>query len=232
MKGWIILALGVSAAVPASGETVSHQTDMRIREIEYLPDQIFAISTIQGGKLTIVLARDERIATVRLSDPASYEVIVPAAADGLLLRQLRASDRTMMAVETDQHHYDFVLSSSPDGSGPYLVLFNYPEPVVQKAVPVSSVPADSTAASYKVTGNRELRPQSVSDDGLHTYIRWGQDQAVPAVFAIDRLGREQMVEGYMRDEAFTIDRVYDRLIFRIDNAVATARRLQAGRRRP
>jgi type IV secretion system protein VirB9 len=75
---------------------------------------------------------------------------------------------------------------------------------------------------YNVRGNRELRPSAITDDGSKTYIEWRPDQAIPAVFALDRLKREEMVNGYMRDDVFTIDRVYDRLVFRIDRATATA----------
>ena len=47
---------------------------------------------------------------------------------------------------------------------------------------------------------------------------------MPATFAFGPTGEEQMVEGYMRGGVFTIDRVYEQLIFRIDKDAARARR--------
>jgi type IV secretion system protein VirB9 len=44
------------------------------------------------------------------------------------------------------------------------------------------------------------------------------------VFAIGPTGDEQVVDGYMRDGLFVIDRVHEELVFRIDKAMATARR--------
>lgn len=79
---------------------------------------------------------------------------------------------------------------------------------------------------YKVAGNREIRPYSIRDDGARTYIQWEPSQAMPAVFALDHQGHEEIVNGYMRGEEFTLDRIYERLVFRIDDAVATARRIK------
>lgn len=78
---------------------------------------------------------------------------------------------------------------------------------------------------YRVTGERALRPEQMSDDGEKTYLVWHPDHALPAVFAINDFGGEEIVDGYMRNGIFTIDRVYSRLVFRIDRKVAKASRL-------
>ena len=70
-------------------------------------------------------------------------------------------------------------------------------------------------------------PSSIRDDGEKTYVEWNADQAIPAVLAIDRLGREEMINAYMRGSVFTIDRVYDHLVFRLDKVYAEARRKKA-----
>lgn len=94
-----------------------------------------------------------------------------------------------------------------------------------------STEAEATiVATYKLSGNRSVRPASVRDDGVRTEVRWSLAQAIPAVFAIGDQGREEVVNGYMRDDVFVIDRVYTRLVFRIDHAEATARRQPSGRR--
>ena len=67
-------------------------------------------------------------------------------------------------------------------------------------------------------------PKSIRDDGARLYILWTSSQALPAVSAIGDQGHEEVVNGYMRGDAFVIDRLYNRLIFRIDKATAFARR--------
>ncbi|WP_327752211.1 TrbG/VirB9 family P-type conjugative transfer protein [Sphingobium sp. SJ10-10] len=88
-------------------------------------------------------------------------------------------------------------------------------------------PRAADRVAYKVTGNRDVRPAAIHDDGARTYIQWESSQAMPAVFAVDHQGHEEIVNGYMRGETFTLDRIYERLVFRIDDAVATARRIGA-----
>ncbi len=79
--------------------------------------------------------------------------------------------------------------------------------------------------TYRLKGAATLRPVRIGDDGTHTYIQWSEDQPIPAVFALDSRGSEQIVDGYMRGELFTIDRVYPHLVFRIDKDKAEARRI-------
>ena len=78
---------------------------------------------------------------------------------------------------------------------------------------------------YKLGGSKTLSPASIVDDGLRTYITWVPNQAIPAVFAVGAGGGEEMVNGHMRNGALTIDRVYDRLIFRTDKEAAVAKRV-------
>lgn len=77
---------------------------------------------------------------------------------------------------------------------------------------------------YKLSGEASLRPVRISDDGTHMYLEWSEDQALPAVFALNAQGEEEMVDGYMRQGIFTIDRVHSRLVFRIDKKIARADR--------
>lgn len=89
----------------------------------------------------------------------------------------------------------------------------------------SDVTVIVTRPQYRVTGEKALRPESISDDGVRTYLIWHPDKALPAVFAINASGDEEIVDGYMRDGVFTIDRVYAKLVFRIDRKTAKAERL-------
>lgn len=82
----------------------------------------------------------------------------------------------------------------------------------------------STSFRYKISGDPSLRPARISDDGTHMYLEWAEDQALPAVFAVNAQAEEEMVDGYMRQGIFTIDRIHNRLVFRIDKKRARAER--------
>lgn len=92
------------------------------------------------------------------------------------------------------------------------------DPSVNAATP-------QTTWRYRLSGERALRPVQMSDDGTHTYIVWGPEQALPAVFAVTTSGTEEIVDGHMRDGVFTIDRIHPRLVFRIDKKAAKAERI-------
>lgn len=85
--------------------------------------------------------------------------------------------------------------------------------------------AGSLAISYRLSGEKSLRPSRIGDDGVHMYLEWSEEQALPAVFAINALGEEEMVDGYMRQGIFTIDRVHHALVFRIGKKRARAERV-------
>jgi type IV secretory pathway VirB9-like protein len=85
--------------------------------------------------------------------------------------------------------------------------------------------AAQSVAAYRLSGEKSLRPVRIDDDGTHMYLEWGEEQALPAVFALNALGEEEMVDGYMRSGVFTIDRVHCALVFRIGKKRAQAKRV-------
>ena len=109
----------------------------------------------------------------------------------------------------------------------YIVRFEYgpssPPPIPEEVVGLESAQSKQTW-SYRLRGSREVRPLVISDDGKKTHIRYDEAQALPAVFAIGPTGKEELVNGYMRDGIYVIDRVYEELAFRIDKKKATAKR--------
>lgn len=105
----------------------------------------------------------------------------------------------------------FALSGCATFSGPPPVLAESTDPAM--------------TGRYMLSGSPVLRPVRIADDGTHTYIVWAEDQALPAVFAINAVGAEEMVDGYMRNDVFTIDRIHRRLVFRIDKEFARAERV-------
>ena len=56
---------------------------------------------------------------------------------------------------------------------------------------------------------------------------WHEEQDLPAVFSLSAHGEEEIVDGYMRDGVFTIDRVNRALVFRIGKEKAKAIRQEA-----
>lgn len=88
------------------------------------------------------------------------------------------------------------------------------------------VPGVTSRFVYRLKGDRGIWPIAIYDDGSKIYISWGPTQAIPAVFAINDAGGEEMVDGYMRrGDVFVVDRICPKLKFRFDKAEAEADRV-------
>lgn len=122
-------------------------------------------------------------------------------------------------------------SAPPDGAEPALAPAPLPpepytvppDPYAGTAPPLPGMPG-SQERSWRLTGDRAVRPAQVTDDGTRTFVLFAPEQALAAVFAIGPTGEEEVVNGQMRGAAYVIDRVYERLVFRIDRDRAVATR--------
>jgi len=206
------------------------------QELPALDPRIVSVAAEDGGPIrlntapdmtqTVLFAPDERIVSVILSDPGAFLVNVAGSGDSLALRAAGPSSLAVMSVRTSLRPYEFELVSGRSGAVPAVVRL-----VERGSIPRAEerpAPPDTGAHfTYRLSGKDTLLPTSISDDGQKTYIEWAGDKAIPATFALGPTGTEQMVDGYMRGGIYTIDRVYETLIFRIDKDMARARR-QAG----
>jgi len=177
-------------------------------------------------ELALILPTGERVERFNVDTPGNWQITVNDTAKGLVIRVLRLAPDAAMTLTTNVRTYNFILAMTPDARVPNVVRLADQQRQDDGKRSRKSKDGDQNGAisGWKLIGNRELWPSIVRDDGAKTFIEWPNDVPLPAVFALDRLGREEMVNGYMRGSFFTIDRVYDRLMFRIDKTSAEAQR--------
>jgi type IV secretion system protein VirB9 len=224
----ILLALtGAVFAHPAAAQVspVPGPGDARIQTVMYDPDQVVLLRVSTGYQLTLEFAPDERIENVAVGDSGAWQITPNKRGDHLFIKPTTNSVITNLTVITDARTYVFELAPGSGMVPAYTIRFEYPKPPV--AAP-DSVALE--AGRYKLTGAEALRPDAISDDGLKTYIIWRPEQTLPAVFVIDRDGRETLADGAMRDGRYVLDSVNDRLIFRFDKKLASAQRVPAVKR--
>lgn len=194
--------------------------DGRIVTVNFGEGETIALRTAIGNGLTIIFAPGERIVDFAAADPAAFALTVSGSADSLLLQTLRQPAASGLSVRTQLRNYVFALEVGPPQTASYAVRFDFgprQQPPIAKSVP--------GIGQYRLSGTKALRPIRIDDDGERTYLEWAPDQLLPAVFALNDLGSEEMVDGYMRDGIFTIDRVNRVLVFRIDRKSAKAERV-------
>jgi type IV secretion system protein VirB9 len=198
----------------------------RVRMIDYESGHVVPLQVAPGFQLMVELAPDERIENVAIGDSGAWQATPNKRGDRLFVKPIQAGMATNMVVVTDARVYAFELTplSAPQSDMPFSVRFRY-----HAAAPAPPAVDAEPSGRYKLGGNASLRPSGMHDDGVHTYIEWPEDRALPAIYAIDDNGKETLVNGMMRDGRMVIDSVQPRLVFRIDDRRATASRIEARR---
>ncbi|CAN5248310.1 P-type conjugative transfer protein VirB9 [soil metagenome] len=228
MKPGALLALlfAFLLAMPAAAQVRPEPGpgDPRIQSVLYDPNQVVQLQAATGYQVTVEFAPDERIENVAVGDSGAWQITPNKRGDHLFVKAVGQGVTTNMTVVTDARTYVFELTPlfGPLPNMAYTVRFRYATPA---AVAVVANDAALTPGRYKLNGDKALRPSAIDDDGVHTYLAWGPDQTLPAIFAIDSEGRESLVNGMVRDDRFVIDGVANRLVFRIDRRTAGATRV-------
>jgi type IV secretion system protein VirB9 len=214
--GIALIAAFAAFAQPAAAQS-------RVETVVWHPDQVIPLQVAAGYQLMVEFAADEHIESVAVGDSSAWQVTPNRGGDRVFVKPLQGGLSTNLTVVTSARTYTFELGplSGPSDDMPYVVRFTYPA----ADATAEAEPAGAVAGRYRLSGARALRPSRISDDGIHTYIEWPRDRALPAVYALDERGQESLVNGMMRDDLFVIDAVVHRLVFRIDRDTAQAERV-------
>jgi type IV secretion system protein VirB9 len=227
MKQLALLLACLAAPAAAQVRPQPGDGNPHLQNVNYNAGQIVQLYGAPGFEMTVELSPDEQVQTVALGDPTAWQVSVDHGGDHLFLKPTAANLATNMTVITSvrTYNFDLVALSQPASDMPYTVHFRYPAPATPPSGYVDVSSLKRSLSRYQIKGDKWLRPDSVSDDGTHTYVSWSHEKPIPAVYAISDSGQEVLANGAMRDDVYVVDGVPGRLDFRIDNHIATAVRL-------
>ncbi|MEP5937335.1 MAG: TrbG/VirB9 family P-type conjugative transfer protein [Erythrobacter sp.] len=230
---WLMALLAlVGVCMPATAQVLPTPSydNPRLQTVRYQQDQQVVLTVLPQTALTVLLSPNEEITRIIAGDRQSFDVKVTSERNGFQITPRNAPRDMSLTVETKLRGYEFTVTVGDGLMAAYLVRFEY-GPTAPPPVPDEILGLDDGALAqnwtYRLRGSREVRPLEISDDGRKTHIRYSDAQALPAVFAIGPTGKEELVNGYMRDGVYVIDRVYEELVFRIDKKKARALRRDA-----
>ena len=223
-----LMALALPFAANANAQTMPQPSDdPRIQSVVRSAGEPIVLPVEAGAPLTLLFAPGEQVVRLEVADQSQIDARVSTGGDGVVLYPLRTGLDTVLVVDTDRDAYRFFVQSGTGSLAPSVVrLSEAAEPSEADATVHDAPPLGATLWSYRVRGDREVRPATLTDNGDRTWIGFAEGQALPAVFAIGPTGKEEVVNGHMRGRFYVIDRVYERLVFRIDREKASARRLR------
>lgn len=203
--------------------------DARIQTIVYDPNQVVQLRVADGYATLVELSPDERVENVVVGNSAAWQVTANRQGDRLAVKPLGGAVSTNMTVVTDVRQYVFLLEPASGGeAAPFLLRFSYPG---SSTAPVPGATQNSAPApavvpgTYKLSGAAELRPRNMFDDGRRTTIIWDAGVPLPATFAVDRRGREQLVNGRMVGERYVVEGIAPRYVFKLGRRGAAAVRI-------
>ncbi|WP_298303448.1 TrbG/VirB9 family P-type conjugative transfer protein [uncultured Erythrobacter sp.] len=220
----LLLAFSVSAASAQTFPT-PNPDNPRIQSAPWSEGQPVIVTALPESTLTVILEPSEQVTRATLSGNRAWDISVPTERNSIQITPQAGALAANLTVQTDARTYEFVLEVDEGLMGAYLVKLQY-EPAMPLEEWIGEGPIDNLTWGYRLRGDKEVRPQSIRDNGSKTVITYAPDQALPAVFAVGPTGDEEVVDGYMRGDVFVIDRVHKELVFRINRDKATAKRNQ------
>ena len=210
----------------------------RSEQFFYSPARVFTVVGQRAIQTLIQFAEDETIENIALGDAAAWQVTPNKRANMLFIKPLYARGRTNMTVVTNRRRYLFDLTiAGPKGRAIYAIQFVYPEDAMAAALlakrtdsllgsdPVQPEVAAPTTppvnTSWRMTGDKELQPARIYDDGDATFIAWSPSVELPGIFFFGNDGKEGPVNYTVRGDYLVIDGVAPRYILRRGKAHTT-----------
>lgn len=224
----LFMPVAAMAMIPLAADAqvlpAPDEANPRLQSIAWVDGREVILTALPQTGLTVLLEPGEVIEHLAGIDESLMTVQVSAERDSFLVLPRGELADTPIVVRTDRRLYPFRVRTETGLMAAYLVRFTYGGPAAQPRSRAAEATGEVWA--YRVKGDHSVRPAAISDDGVRTTIEFGPEQPLPAVFAIGSTGEEEVVNGYMRNDRFVIDRVHQELVFRIDKASARARRAE------
>lgn len=226
----LILSIGLTTPILALHHPHKSGFDSRIRHTPYNAFDVVQLNTTIGIVTHIVLEDGEQYLTHAFGDGEAYAFTVKK--NHLFLKPKGENADTNLVVVTDRRSYHFRLTFQPlmQAASVYQLVFTYPETVKKEAkkealdAAFERVDHHKHNLNYTMSGDTDIAPQHVWDDGTFTHFKFAEHLDLPVIYMADLEGQESMVNRHSMGESSNIvvvHKVHDRWILRLgDRALA------------
>ena len=219
------LALAMLAAPVAAPLAAK---DSRLVEVFYDEAKVVRIDGKVTVQASIVFGDDETIENVAIGDSQAWQVTPNKRADILFVKPLAPRASTNLTVITSKRTYLFDLVASPSARPLYVLRFDYPDEPEDDTQLAQASPAEQQAAAdpyavvdpaalnfaWTASGDPELLPETMFDDGEATFLSWPSGKEVPAILVKNGKGVEGPVNFTVRGETIVVDGVPRTIVLR------------------
>lgn len=210
--------------------------ESRIKIINYTPNTVFKFIGHYEYQSIIEFGADEQIDTITMGTPTPWQ-IVPAG-NRIFIKPVEENATTNMTVITNKRMYFFEMHAQEaysinDEKLSFVVKFVYPEqynvaangimansgnmmsPKTKNGGPDLSNPQGYNF-KYSISGDaKTIEPLQIFDDGEFTYFKFKDLNAeLPAIFMVDKQGKEGLINFRVAGDYIVVERVSDRFTLR------------------
>ncbi len=212
---WItVLALGLAG--PALAETTPRPmgVDARSTSALYQEGQVYKIYTQLRRVTLIKLADGERFVDFKAGDTESFLFSDTEGDNAILVKPVVRGAVTNGVIITNRRFYLVELHETAKRRPHYAV--NFYAPVARRSSGAAAEPrgAPKDYVIARRSGNRQVAPVRIWDDGQKTYFQFGPDAPIPNIYRADERGREYLVNARSNGRTVTVGRRSDRWVIR------------------
>ena len=225
----IFAALSALALLSPTGTMAA---DHRIRTVDFAGDEVVRLEGCVNFQTMVTFGTGEQIQNVGLGDANQWQVMPNKRADLLFVKPILPQAFSNMTVVTDRHSYSFELRSASDaacrhGDVVYDLRFHYDD--LPAVAAVKTAPADPESLlplpekrnrSYTFSGNKDVVPLRVFDDGKSTYFLWAEGVSAPAIYAVGPDNSESLINYSYRGNYVVVEQVAKTFALRRGDRVA------------
>lgn len=218
-----VLTCFLSSLAFSQANPVPHPKDARIKLVSFQENNVIPIHGKTFTTTQIVFGFDEYVKGVEGGDTAGWMVDTkPNLPNMIFIKPTVLGSNSNMTVVTNKHYYYFKVQSndsveSNDRDVTYALKFIYPEDarkllnekLKHKAIKEASALNTNKDPkgynwNYRFSGNKQIMPLHVFDDGTFTYFELRKNQAVPAIFAVDDARAKESVVNTRREGNYMV----------------------------
>lgn len=251
MKVALKALFAVALLVPllSSAEITPRQGDLdpHIRLIDYNALNVVKLITFFGVSTHVQFSESESILDVAVGDELAWTL--KPRGNNLFIKPKATNADTNLTVITNKRTYQFSLVIQPrsvkdssawsDSSLIYSLIFKYPED--ERALLASEAKKEIARLGaakvrtklldaknavqnydYWVAGSEEISPTEALDDGRFIYLQFSGNRDMPAIFAVDSLGNESLINtNVIEGNRIVVQKMFPKLMLRKGPLVAS-----------
>lgn len=194
--------------------------EKKFRSYIYNPNDVYRYVGHYNYQGFVEFGANEVISTISMGDPSLW--LFEHLGNRLFLKPIAKDPDTNMTVITNDKVYHFELTakiakSIDDEDLIFVAKFVYPDEEDKNIIQFPKRPktdepnlSDLSAYNfnYEFTGEPNIAPAKVFDDGLFTYMQFSRfNPVMPAIFSVDSAGFEELVNFRVAGDYVIIERV-------------------------